>query len=912
MPGHSEHERGRTADLHPLDRVPRVPPVTDSEAHRHLPVAACGIDDDGLVRSWNPAAERLLGWTADEVLGREPPFLGEGASLVSDTPPGPGLLAAPTLPGGGDGTAVGGGNGSGHAEDPSTIELQVMDLRGDEAGTTHEIRTRRRDGSTCWLSLSTVAGGSPDALGQPSGTWCFLVDTTATHESRSLLASNEATWQILFRNLSDAVTVTDADGRIRRSSGEVNKVLGYEPDSWVGAQALSFLHPDELPVARKLFDQILTHPGTPFRQVFRTRRADGRWDDIEYTVINHLEDPLVEGLIIITRNVTAVRGAELLLAAQAEVLELIATDATLTETMDRIADLVAEQTGSQAAVLRIDSQPTRVAGASSSVDQLTADAFGALSLSWLTAGAHRGGGPARVSHDLLAELPFAPATRRAVHHFVEGGAQMLRVLTVADTDSRPHSALVWLCTHGTQLGHDDAVAEVAGHLIEIAVDRARSRASLEHAVRHHLLTRLPNRVLVNQRIEEVLAESEATGGHAAVLCIDIDRFKVVNDSLGHGAGDRLLARVAGRLRSLVTGDDLIGHFAADEFVAVLAPPTSLVAALDLAADVERVLAEPFALPEGEVYLSASIGIATTASRPATAAELFQSADAALARAKKLGRSRVEVFDGVLRDEALNQLHLERDLRLALDRNELAVHYQLEWDVTTGAPVGAEALLRWNHPERGLVHPSEFIRLAEETGLIRRIGRWVLDEAVRSARRWVDTVDGLDDFIIGVNVSARQLTSSDLSRSVERVLEAYDWSADRLALELTESVLVDELDAAFEVMHELKELGVLLALDDFGTGFSSLNYLHRFPVDLVKVDQSFVAGLRPDGSGSPVASAVLQVAQTLGLVTIAEGVETSEQLEALQNLGCTWAQGFLLARPCPADEVARLLAEARNR
>jgi diguanylate cyclase (GGDEF)-like protein len=454
---------------------------------------------------------------------------------------------------------------------------------------------------------------------------------------------------------------------------------------------------------------------------------------------------------------------------------------------------------------------------------------------------------------------------------------------------------------------DQEVAEVAGHLIEIAVGRARARRALEHAARHHDLTRLPNRRVVLERIDAVRERSRGGHGTAAVLCIDIDRFKVVNDSLGHGAGDRLLARVAGRLRQLVSGDDLVGHFAADEFVIVLAPPSSLERARDLAGRIELALAEPFVLPEGEVYLSASVGIATTESSRDSAEELFQHADAALARAKKLGRSRVEVFDGVLRDEALGQLRLERDLRLAVDRGELAVHYQLEWDVATGRPVGAEALLRWHHPERGMVLPAEFVDLAEETGLIRRMGRWVLEESVRQARRWVDAVPDLGPFFISVNLSARQLASDDLVDGVRRILEQHDWPADRLMLELTESVLIDERDLAFEVLGELKALGVVLALDDFGTGFSSLNYLHRFPVDVVKIDRSFIGDLDVDGKGSPVVTAVLQVARALGITTCAEGVERVAQLEGLRRLGCTWAQGFALGEPEDADDVLLRLA-----
>jgi EAL domain-containing protein (putative c-di-GMP-specific phosphodiesterase class I) len=267
---------------------------------------------------------------------------------------------------------------------------------------------------------------------------------------------------------------------------------------------------------------------------------------------------------------------------------------------------------------------------------------------------------------------------------------------------------------------------------------------------------------------------------------------------------------------------------------------------------------------------------------------------------------MEVFDHDMRTRATEQLRLDRELRLAVERSELALYYQPEIDLDNGRIVGVEALLRWDHPDRGMVLPSDFIPAAEGSGLIVRIGRWVLEEAVLQARSWTDRVPGLRDFNVAVNLSARQINDPDLVRSVQHVLEDYEWPAANLTLELTESILIDDAEATLEVLNELKALGVKLAIDDFGTGFSSLSYLHRFPVDIVKVDRTFVKDVQVTGDGSPVAAAVMHMSRALGLRTAAEGVEEPEQLDGLRALGCDLAQGFLFARPIPSEELEVML------
>jgi EAL domain-containing protein (putative c-di-GMP-specific phosphodiesterase class I) len=324
------------------------------------------------------------------------------------------------------------------------------------------------------------------------------------------------------------------------------------------------------------------------------------------------------------------------------------------------------------------------------------------------------------------------------------------------------------------------------------------------------------------------------------------------------------------------------------------------------------LSQPFSIrPRAgnavEIHLTASIG-AALARDGDRSHELLQHADAAMYRAKDRGRDRLEVYEETLRDRATELLTVDRELRRAVDQADLAVYYQPKIDLRTGRVIGAEALLRWNHAERGVVTPSEFIEIAEETGLIVRIGTWVLDEAVRQASTWANCTRS-DDFSVAVNLSARQLAARGLVADVAHVLEQYGWPPHRLTLELTESMLIEDAAANLLLLETLKELGVKLAIDDFGTGYSSLSYLHRFPVDIVKVDRAFVDPLLASGEGSPIAAAVMHMARALDLAVAAEGVENDHQLEGLRALGCDMAQGFLFSGPLPADEFAAMLEHA---
>ena len=443
----------------------------------------------------------------------------------------------------------------------------------------------------------------------------------------------------------------------------------------------------------------------------------------------------------------------------------------------------------------------------------------------------------------------------------EAGIEIARRFTRAD------GSIGWgLWQHSLVHDRDDAPAYWVCHMLDISARKGVER-QLDYQAHHDPLTGLPNRTLFLQRLRELIAKS----GHddVAVLFVDLDNFKLINDSLGHGAGDRLLEVVAERLRRVLRPGDLIARFGGDEFAVM-------------------------------------IGVRSISANTADPEELLRDADAAMYRAKELGKARCEVFDMSMRERAVERLDLEGSLRHALDRGELKMLYQPQVELSTGRITGAEALIRWYHPERGLIVPPAFIPIAEQTGLIVSIGAWVVEESCRQAAKWAATADR--DLSVSVNVSPRQLAAGDFPKVVENALEATGLDPRLLCLEITESAVLADPEAATVALARLKALGVLLAIDDFGIGYSSLAQLKALlPVDTIKIDKSFVDGLNNNSEDTAIVDAVLRLAAGLNLSAVAEGVETAEQVEALLALGCSLSQGFHFARPQPPEELERLLA-----
>jgi diguanylate cyclase (GGDEF)-like protein len=419
------------------------------------------------------------------------------------------------------------------------------------------------------------------------------------------------------------------------------------------------------------------------------------------------------------------------------------------------------------------------------------------------------------------------------------------------------------------------------------------------------LTGLPNRVLFLDRLEHALARLQRRRSLAAVLFLDFDRFKHVNDSLGHQVGDELLAAAAPRLKQALRSGDTVARLGGDEFGILLEDISSEEAATEMAQRIADLLAHPFAIGAGEHFATASIGIAF-ARGGELAEELIGDADAAMYRAKEHGRARYELFDELMRTRAKVRMRVEADLGRAMERGELRLDYQPVVALSDGSIVGAEALLRWDHPDRGLIDPAEFIPVAEENGLIEPIGRWVLDRACRQAARWHRMQPDAAPIDIHVNLSPIQVAKRNLPELVAAALNVSGIDPESVHLEITETVMLGDAAALTDTLHALKALGVRLVLDDFGTGYSSLGYLTRLPLDALKVDRSFVDGLGAEPRDTAITQAIIAMSRALSLDVIAEGVETRIQADALIELGCRLAQGFYFSEAVPAREMSRLL------
>ncbi|MBK5476933.1 EAL domain-containing protein [Pseudomonas fluorescens] len=420
---------------------------------------------------------------------------------------------------------------------------------------------------------------------------------------------------------------------------------------------------------------------------------------------------------------------------------------------------------------------------------------------------------------------------------------------------------------------------------------------LTHLALHDMLTGLPNRTLLADRIQQAMQAVKEQGGCFALMFIDLDGFKPVNDAFGHHMGDQLLREVGLRLREDLRSQDTLARIGGDEFV-LLVQLTQPDDALGLAERQVVLINRAFQVAEHELKISASVGIAMFPGNGSSPQELLMNADAAMYHAKGMGKNGYSFFDVSMNTNARKQLQLLQDLRNAVEQQQFRLYYQPKFDAVSGIPVGAEALLRWEHPQQGLLLPATFIELAEKTGLIIPIGEWVLDEACRQMSLWY--VQGYEDWRIAVNLSALQFCHAGLVKSVATALARHQLPANSLTLEITETTAMSDADASMTVLQQLSEMGVDLSIDDFGTGYSSLMYLKRLPANELKIDRGFVRDLEHDSDDAAIVSAIVALGQALGLRIVAEGVETDVQQNFLTRLGCNSLQGYLLGHPLPAD------------
>ena len=736
-----------------------------------------------------------------------------------------------------------------------------------------EVRIRRADGSWAWF-LASVRGGEPG--GHPltvSATPIPDVDADVLEAAHAIRDASAAAEQ-RFRLLADAAPIGVFQQSLEDGCVYVNRrwqeITGLARSEAMGDGWLSIIHPDHLDMALADHEHQSRLGTASLRTAFRIVRPDGieRWVKV----------------------------------GTAPVFDEAGNPTSIVGTMDDVTDQVAA---------------TERADRLTHVLEVTSDLVGMYDLAedrvHLNASARRffgldGGEEGAVPlPDLWPKLPDWMVGNWGVavgSHLEASGSWAGEIeLRGADGSMVPWSALI-LARHDAA----GAISGISGVLRDIT-DRKAMEARLEHQATHDPLTGLPNRVLLLDRLEVALGRAERTGSALAVLFVDLDRFKVVNDSLGHALGDRVLVSLADRIRQCVTTSQTVARFGGDEFVVLVEDLADVSDAVRLADDVAAVIARPVEVDPARLVVSASIGIALSAPGD-TPEAMLRNADAAMYRAKAAGRSRAVVFEPSMHADAVDRFDVEAGLRRAVDADELVLHYQPKVDLATGRIVGLEALVRWQHPTRGLMLPDEFLPVAAETGLIVDVGAWVVEEALGSLAGF-DAAhaggDGDGGLYLCVNISAAELLDPGLPSVFESAIARHGVDASRVDVELTEHTLMGEVDLVNERLRALKAMGLQIAIDDFGTGYSSLAYLRRFPVDLLKIDRTFVEGLGERPEDAAIVRAIVTLADSLALKVVAEGVETAAQLAELRSIGCSMGQGYHFARPLPEAEVLALLA-----
>jgi diguanylate cyclase (GGDEF)-like protein/PAS domain S-box-containing protein len=677
----------------------------------------------------------------------------------------------------------------------------------------------------------------------------------------ALLERNEARFRAMVRDSNDIMAIVDTHGRLVYASPVTERILGLDIEPLIGSDVFDLIHPEDRDFARRGFQA--TRDGRDADRIeLRLRRSDGSWRVVEAVATNLLDDPSVEGIVISARDLTERRRAE----------------AELREAQERFRSAF-EYAPIGMALISVDGRLFRVNRALVQI---------------------LGRGESELLTSSLLELCHPDdreECRESVRRLFAGVTQSAQLeQRFLHHDGHP----VWVSASASLVRDvNDQPMYIVCQIEDIGERRASGEA-LAHQAVHDPLTGLPNRLHFVDRLGRELARAEQRRERVAVLFLDLDRFKVVNDSLGHSAGDRLLVAVADRLKATMGPTDVVARFGGDEFTILCSEVTSEETVELIAERIAEAIARPVALMEGEVFVTASIGIAlsgTTGDSPET---LLRNADAAMYRAKERGRDRAELFDARVHHRAVDDLRTGNALHRAIERGELRVHYQPMMNLDNGSLFGFEALIRWEHPERGLVPPMEFVPLAEETGLIVPLGVWALEQACQQAVRWQEHSPDLPLLSMSVNLSPRQLAEPALPNDVARVLHDTGIPPASLWLEITESTLMRDAESALSALGALQALGLHLAVDDFGTGYSSLAYLERLPVEALKIDRSFTEGVGRRKDSTAIVGAVVGLARALRLSTVAEGIETPEQFQQLRALGCEVGQGYLFGPARPAE------------
>jgi diguanylate cyclase (GGDEF)-like protein/PAS domain S-box-containing protein len=796
----------------------------------------------------------------------------------------------------------------------------------EQAGPTPPFRCRLRHADGSWRTYEIVG---TNMLDHPSvrGILFNGRDVTESDAAEAAVQAAERRWRRMLQSSTESVTVVGADGHIVFETGN-GSMLGYE-EEWrtedVSDALASLVHPDDVEMAARRWAELLATPGFHPPLLFRLRHADGTWRWAESFASNLIDDPDVRGMIVTTRDVTERELAIAALRDETHVLDTLHTigrrlagELDLDLLLQAITDAATDVTG--AAFGAFFYNMVSAAGESyllytlSGVPREAFENFPMPRATAVFAPTFDGVGPVRCD-DVTADPRYGLS---APYNGMPPGHLKVRSYLAVPVVSRGGEVHGGLFFGHPEVGvfteRGERLAVGIAAQAAIAIDNARlyqgaqnelearrqAEAELAHQATHDPLTGLPNRTLLRDRLGQAVAHLERGGRSVAVLLLDLDRFKVVNDSLGHAAGDEILVSVAERLLAAVRPGDTVARLGGDEFVVVCDELHGELDAVGLADRVAAAFAPPFEVEGHVMNLSASIGIAMAKGTVSSPDTLLRDADSVMYRAKERGGGRWEIFDATLRERVVERLRVETDLRRALDGRELRLYFQPVVSLAAGTTSGAEALMRWEHPGQGLVLPDDFIHVAEESGLIVLVGQLALLEGCAQLARFGKD-EATASHTVSVNVSARQMVQSDLVAGVRGAIAATGADPTRLVLEITESALMEDVDAVGAVLQRLRRIGVQVWVDDFGTGYSSLSHLRRLPIDGLKIDRTFVAGLAASNEDRTIVASIVNLAHNLGLSALAEGVETQWQADRLRELGCDLAQGFLWSAAVPPSD-----------
>jgi len=661
----------------------------------------------------------------------------------------------------------------------------------------------------------------------------------------------------LSQHSSDIVAITDPDSGLAWVSPAVTAMLGYPAEELVGRCTVDLVHPDDVPRVVERFLTVAGDASAVPTVELRLLRSDGEYQWFQCSIANRTDDPDVRGIVLSMHDIDARRHSEdALRVSEMRMRSILETAAD--------AIITSDDAGT---ILEFNRAAERIFGLQA------VDVIGSRYTDLLVQNAESSTWKRKTSGAVRTGVPVEVLVPRA------DGEQFEARISVSETtiDGRTLTTAI---------------------IRDVTKEKEAARA-LEQRGLYDELTGLASRKLLIDRLDEAIGRAKRRRRVVGVLLLDLDRFKHVNDSLGHDVGDALLVEVAARIRAGAGEGNTVARLGGDEFVVLCDEARDIDEISDRAGRLDEVLRAPFAFGADDLMLTASIGIAVWNGGDERADELVRHADTAMYRAKDRGRGRIELFDQGMQTMVAARLDLESALRRAIERDELVSYYQPIVAFASGRPTHLEALVRWQRPDVQLVPPDEFISIAEETGLIHPIGEWMLQRAARDCARWQDVAPGVG---VSVNVSPRQFDSPSVVEAVAGALRDSGLAPELLGLEITESVLVDDADETVALLDELKALGVRIALDDFGTGYSSLTYLHRLPIDELKIDRSFVAVLEDEASDLVLLQMMVQLGRAFDLKVVAEGIDTDRKLRRIQRLGCHYGQGYLFARPAPFEQV----------